>query len=189
APVVFNSITPTVTPTPDLENVTTCGSPTVNGNVATCQVKINSSTPQTFTVDVTLVVTMGGVQVTRATNGNSGPGGSGSATKTFVAGRIIIVKHTIPAGAAQSFNFSVTGGPPQPTTLNQLFPLIDGGQHDSGFVVPASGYAAAETPVTNWDLISATCDNGSPVANISVAAGQTVTCTFVNRLRAHVTVI
>jgi hypothetical protein len=41
-------------------------------------------------------------------------------------------------------------------------------------------YDADETVPAGWNLVSATCDNGSPVSAIALSGGQTVTCTFVN---------
>ncbi len=55
-PVSFDSITPSVGPPPGAES-TTCGSPTVNGNVATCTVTINNPTAGTFTANVSAAVT------------------------------------------------------------------------------------------------------------------------------------
>ncbi len=94
-------------------------------------------------------------------------------------GRIIVDKVTDPSGSAQLFDFSLTGGP---SALNQIFQLADQTTpHDSGYVLPGSGYVAAETTVpSGWELTSATCDDSSPVGNIDVAPGETVTCTFVN---------
>jgi hypothetical protein len=101
-------------------------------------------------------------------------------------GHIIIDKVTDPSGSAQSFDFTLTGGP---STLNQSFSLTDGATpHDSGAILPGSGYAADETVPTGWDLTSATCDDGSPVSNIDVAAGETVTCTFNDRERGAVSI-
>jgi uncharacterized protein YbdZ (MbtH family) len=91
-------------------------------------------------------------------------------------GRIIIDKVTDPAGDPQSFGFSLTGGP---SGLNQSFSLTDAAApYDSGAILPGSGYKAAETVPAGWDLTSATCDDGSPINNISVSPGETVTCTF-----------
>ncbi|WP_448810889.1 prealbumin-like fold domain-containing protein [Agromyces bauzanensis] len=41
-------------------------------------------------------------------------------------------------------------------------------------------YDVAETVPTYWNLTSATCDDGSDPSSIDLAAGETVTCTFVN---------
>ena len=47
----------------------------------------------------------------------------------------------------------------------------------------------SETVPSGWDQSSATCDDGSPVSNISVSAGETVTCTFVNKRRGQIVVV
>lgn len=86
APVVFTSVTPTVTPHP-ASMTSNCATPLVDpgdSNKVSCTVTMNSDAAGVFTANVTAVVSMGGVSVTRATNGNSGPAGSGPATKTYV---------------------------------------------------------------------------------------------------------
>jgi LPXTG-motif cell wall-anchored protein len=88
SPVSFTSITPSVSPSLVLPSVTTCGSPNVVGNQATCTLTINSNLPNNFTANVTAVVTMGTVAVTRSTATNPGPGGTGPATKTYVTANI-----------------------------------------------------------------------------------------------------
>ena len=40
-----------------------------------------------------------------------------------------------------------------------------------------------------WDQTSATCDDGSAVSNITLSAGEIVTCTFANRKRGEVVVV
>lgn len=77
------SISTNVAPAPT-SAVDDCGSPSVNGNVATCSLTINSSSSGVFSANASAAVTMGGVTVNRSTSGNSGPGGSGPATKTYV---------------------------------------------------------------------------------------------------------
>ena len=44
---------------------------------------------------------------------------------------------------------------------------------------------SSETVPGGWDQTSATCGDGSPVSNIDVAPGETVTCTFANRKRGQ----
>ena len=39
-----------------------------------------------------------------------------------------------------------------------------------------------------WDLDSATCDDGSAPGSIGLAAGETVTCTFVNEKDSNIVV-
>ena len=51
------------------------------------------------------------------------------------------------------------------------------------------GYSLAETVPRGWEQSSATCNDGSPVSNINVAAGETVTCTFTNQKRGSITVV
>ena len=93
-------------------------------------------------------------------------------------GKILIDKVTDPGSDPQKFDFTLKGGP---SALNQSFQLADQDpKHDSGAVLAGNGYNAAETVPTGWDLTSATCDDNSPVTNISVSANETVTCTFTN---------
>ena len=94
------------------------------------------------------------------------------------SGKIVIDKVTDPANDPQKFDFTLGGGP---SNLNQSFQLDhDDTPHDSGAVLAGSGYSAAETVPAGWDRTSATCDDGSPVTNIAVSPGETVTCTFNN---------
>ena len=52
-----------------------------------------------------------------------------------------------------------------------------------------NGYSLTETVPGGWDQTSATCGDGSPVSNIDVAPGETVTCTFANRKRGQIVVV
>jgi hypothetical protein len=114
-----------------------------------------------------------------------------SAVKDFIApqsislsncGTIVIKKVTVPSPdpTTTSFPFTLTGGP---SALNKSFSLLDGGSNTTTEVKQGSGYVAAETVPANWALTSATCSDGSPVTNIDVAGGETVTCTFTNTLQ------
>jgi hypothetical protein len=49
-------------------------------------------------------------------------------------------------------------------------------------------YAVSETAPSGWQLVSATCDDGSPVSAIDLEAGEHVTCTFTNSQRAALAV-
>lgn len=89
SPVSFDSITPSVSPTPDSMS-DTCDSPVVSGNSATCTVTINNDNAGVFTANASADVTMGGLTVTRSTSGNSGPGGSGAVTKVYADAFITI---------------------------------------------------------------------------------------------------
>jgi uncharacterized repeat protein (TIGR01451 family) len=93
-------------------------------------------------------------------------------------GRIIIDKVTNPSGDNQSFSFNLSDGP---SSLDQSFDLADATTpHDSGIVLPGSGYNVSETIPGGWDQTSATCSDGSSVTNIDIAPGETVICTFTN---------
>lgn len=88
-------------------------------------------------------------------------------------GKIIVQKQTIPALDPQSFTFTADYD-------NDGFTLSDGQQNDSGNLNPGT-YAVSEATTTNWVIQSKTCSDGSDPAAINLAAGETVTCTFVNK--------
>ena len=117
-----------------------------------------------------------------------------AALKDFIAplnrnigncGNIVIKKETDPDGSTQSFPFTLTRNN---ANVIAPFSLTDGQSKDSGGIVPGSGYVAAETVPAGWDLTSATCSDGSPVTNIDVSVGETVTCTFNNRQQSKIVV-
>jgi len=108
------------------------------------------------------------------------PGETVTATFTDTQrGKIIVDKVTVPSGELQLFDFTLTGGP---DSINQAFSLTDADTpHDSGWIKPGT-YAAAEITVPpGWELVSATCSDGSPVTNIDISPGETVTVTFTNK--------
>ena len=88
-------------------------------------------------------------------------------------GRIIVRKLTEPSGSQQQFSFTASYNA-------NGFTLAHGGSNDSGDLA-AGSYGVAESVPANWTLVSASCDDQSPVSAISLQAGETVTCTFVNR--------
>ena len=115
-------------------------------------------------------------------------------TCTFVnrpSGRITVVKDARP-NDPQDFAFTAGGGL-SPST----FTLDDDGNESNGVastraytsVPPGSGYSVAETLPSGWTQASATCSDGSPIANIDVSAGENVTCTFTNDKQATLVVI
>ena len=106
------------------------------------------------------------------------------------AGRIVVVKDTQPDDV-QDFPFTSGGGM---SPVN--FQLDDDGLNNNAlsntreFIVSiGNGYSLTEGAVAGWFLASATCSDGSPVSNIDVAPGETVTCTFVNRRSGRITVV
>lgn len=97
-------------------------------------------------------------------------------------GRLIVDKVTNPDTALDpEFGFQVQG----PYGYNQLFALADDTQPwDSGYIRAGSGYSADEIGIPpDWDLTEASCDDSSPVNDIDISPGETVTCTFYNTER------
>jgi hypothetical protein len=120
-------------------------------------------------------------------------GDSGTATmKDFIApqkvninncGNVKIVKVTDPNPDPTNTSFSFTGGGGLDSTS---FQLKNGESKTFMGVNPGSGYTMSESgPPAGWDLVSSTCDNGTP-SNIVVVAGQTTTCTFTNKARGTI---
>src|SRR5262249_18869011 len=94
-----------------------------------------------------------------------------------------------PTDPDQLFPFKVDGANPPNTSLPTTFSLSNGQTNST--TVFAGTFSAEETTVpTNWVLDSATCDNGNggtlsnnKLSSITVAADETVTCTFTNKLQ------
>lgn len=89
-------------------------------------------------------------------------------------GTIIVDKVTLPAEAAQSFEFTTTG------TGFTGFSLTDAAAPNTQASLNPGTYSVVETAVDGWTQLSALCSDGSPVNAISLQAGETVTCTFTN---------
>src|SRR5687768_11868751 len=94
---------------------------------------------------------------------------------------IIVVKQTDPDGDPQSFTFTASYDA-------DGFSLSDGQQDNSGDLDPGT-YSVSENAQAGWDLESATCSDGSAPANISLQAGETVTCTFTNQKDSNIIVV
>jgi uncharacterized repeat protein (TIGR01451 family) len=102
-----------------------------------------------------------------------------------VCSEIKVDKVTVPSGSSQSFNFTLSGGP---ENINQQFSLTDASPpFDSGQVKPGT-YSVSEAAVAGWVQTGASCDNGSPLNQIVVNPGQTVTCTVTNSQNPTLTV-
>ncbi|KNX35973.1 hypothetical protein VV01_00455 [Luteipulveratus halotolerans] len=93
--------------------------------------------------------------------------------------RLTVVKQT--KDQAGAFDFTSTGGlDPGSFTLTTTG-VGQAGQAQRSFEDLAPGtYGLTEADTPNWNLASATCDDGSDPASISLSAGDDVTCTFVN---------
>jgi hypothetical protein len=91
--------------------------------------------------------------------------------------RIIVDKVTVPSGSTQSFHFNASYNA-------SGFDLTDAAPpNDTGFTLSPGTYSVSENLVANWDLTSATCDNGDNPSAITLGANQTVKCTFTNTLQ------
>lgn len=134
----------------------------------------------TYSVQMTPV---DGWQTSATCSDNSQPGsislsGGETVTCTFTneeeraaVTRIIIKKLTIPQNDPQSFTFQ--------SNFAADFALTHNGQ--KSFDVDPGVYNVAEIVPEGWTQESAICSDGSPLTNIDVSNGETVTCTFVNR--------
>ncbi|MDP2723342.1 MAG: hypothetical protein Q8O72_11340, partial [Bacteroidales bacterium] len=146
-----------------------------------CSVSIFDDTPGANIIDATSTFSVGGVSLTRATDGNSGPDGSDAAEKTYIGGKIIVQKVTV--GGDGSFNFN--------TDYSTDFQLSNGGSNDSGYI-PTGSHSVSEDVPAGWDLTSATCtgdDDGIDPASIQLDDGEEVTCTFTNTKRGTITIV
>ena len=94
-------------------------------------------------------------------------------------GTLIVTKDAVP-DSSQDFRFTIN--PP-----GAMFYDFDDDADPTlpntrTFTVPAGNVFVHENgPPAGWYLAQATCSDGSVPPNVSVSAGETVTCTFVNR--------
>ncbi len=102
-------------------------------------------------------------------------------TNTLQTGTIVVDKITIPSGDTQSFSFTAGG------TGYSNFALTDAAAPNSQ-VVTVGTYSIAETIPAGWTQTSALCDNGETIEDITVGAGETITCTFTNTKKGHIIV-
>ncbi|MBU1188141.1 MAG: DUF11 domain-containing protein, partial [Gammaproteobacteria bacterium] len=92
-------------------------------------------------------------------------------------GSITIVKNT--QGSDGTFTFTSSTLTPSPFNITTI-----GNTGSQVFSpLPPGLYDVAETVPAGWDLIDATCSDGSPVNAIDLNGGENVTCTFTNRQR------
>jgi hypothetical protein len=101
-------------------------------------------------------------------------------------GRIVIDEVTLPGGDLQTFEFNLAGGP---DAIGASFMLADQSiPYDSGTVRPGIYSVAQSDPGAEWDLASAVCDDGSPIAAVVLDPGEVVTCTFTNIKRGSLVI-
>ena len=100
-------------------------------------------------------------------------------------GQVVVVKDATPDDP-QDFSFTAGGGlSPASFQLDDDADATLSNTRTFTDVPAGNGYSLSETVPGGWDQTSATCDDGSPVSNIDVAPGETVTCTFANRKRGQ----
>ena len=97
---------------------------------------------------------------------------------------IIVKKVTVPSPDPTNTSFDFASNFASPNN----FSLANGGSKSTTGLNPGSGYHVAETVPTGWISDGGVCDDGSPVSNISLSQGETVTCTFTNTAQGHIIV-
>ena len=98
-------------------------------------------------------------------------------------GNIIVKKMTDPASdTTTEFTFN-------PSWSDDNFKLKNKGSEDSGLLEPGAYDVSEINLPTGWDLSKAECDGtGNTPDEITLGAGQTVTCTFNNTQRGNIIV-
>jgi len=107
-------------------------------------------------------------------------------TNTKLA-HVIIVKDAQP-NSAQDFTFTNNFGNGNPGSFSLDDDSDNALSNSRDFIVNPGTYAVSEGAVAGWNNTSATCDQGETIDSIDVAAGETVTCTFVNTQNAKIIV-
>jgi hypothetical protein len=108
-------------------------------------------------------------------------------------GSITVNKVTIPAGRADSFAFTVSGGP---DALADAFTLTDAAAPHVTLDVRPGTYRIAEAAAPGWVLVGATCSGGpfgtggpyTPGSDIALGPGESIACTFTNAAPGRISV-
>ncbi len=99
--------------------------------------------------------------------------------------RIIVHKQTLPDGDTTPFAFRLRG------PVGRDFTLTDNQPHSTG-LIPAGIYTLEEVLPPGWDpaipLSSLTCDDGSPLSAVDLAADEVLVCRFLNYKRGNIVV-
>jgi hypothetical protein len=155
---------------------------------------VTESDVEGWTLDNVTCSAGGTVDATNPSRVNITIAGGTDVTCTFVneedavvqlLGSITIIKNTI-GDDAQDFGFTATGTGLSNFTLDDdANPALSNQRTFSNLA--AGSYTVAENATAGWGLTSLTCSTGGAVdatnprqANITLAAGANVTCTFVN---------
>lgn len=156
-----------------------------------CSVQINSSTPGSVDIHATTTFTVGGVSLTRASDGTHGS--SGDANKLYVAGALHITKvldvsaySPLPLGNVDGTFTVVVTGPSYPGGHNIVFTMVDGVLQAPTTVhleplIPGAYTVTENDPGIAWTVSG----NGG----VTVVANQTATKTITNTIkRPHTTI-
>ena len=110
-------------------------------------------------------------------------------------GEIIVMNETNPADSPEVFPFSLTGGPGAMSLVNMATP------YHSALLPPSpDNYYVSQTLTGEWDPEGVICESvlgtstfaaigggrASMGSSIDLAAGDTVTCTFISTQRGHI---
>jgi hypothetical protein len=98
-------------------------------------------------------------------------------TYTNIARGSIVVEKITDDGFG-SFDFTSGTLSPSPFTLTTTAAGDAGKDSETFSDLPPGTYDVDETVPSFWNLVSATCDDGSDPSAIGLSAGETVTCTF-----------
>ncbi|HEU0214237.1 MAG TPA: SpaA isopeptide-forming pilin-related protein [Jiangellaceae bacterium] len=96
----------------------------------------------------------------------------------FNEARGTIIVEKITDDGFGSFDFTSGTLTPSAFTLTTTAPGDAGKDAETFGDLSPGTYDVAETVPAGWNLVSATCDDGSSPASIGLSAGETVTCTF-----------
>jgi len=94
------------------------------------------------------------------------------------------VQDSQPDGEPQDFNYTTGGGlSPASFALDDDTDAALSNTRTFDNLEPGSGYSVAQSGTPGgWNPAQVSCSDGSDPSNIDVADGETVTCTFTNRL-------
>ena len=99
-------------------------------------------------------------------------------------GKIVVVQESQPDGEPQDFSYTAGGGlSPASFTLDDDTNATLPNTQTYSDLQPGSSYSVMQpsTPA-GWNAAQVTCSDGSSPSAIDVSYGETVTCTFANRL-------
>lgn len=152
------TVTETAVPDWTLTNLT-CSDGDSTGNLGTRAATINLAAGEVLTCTFTNRASPGTLIVQKVTTPTSDP-------------QVFTFTTTLPA--TPTFTLDTNAGSPTPASQT--------------FVISPGLYTLSENTLPDWDLTGSSCDDGSPVNNIDIAPGETVTCVFTNTKRGTIVI-